>query len=202
MNSKKTIVLASGNTGKITEFSRLLGTIGYEVKPQSDFGVTEIPETGLTFVENAILKARNASKQTGLPALADDSGIEVDALLGAPGIYSARFAGEGCSDNDNNEKLLSKLKGIDATKRTARYQCLLVFVKHELDPTPIIAQGAWEGSIVEKATGEGGFGYDPLFWVASHNCTSAQLDPSVKNSMSHRAIASQKLLHKMKALKV
>lgn len=199
MNDKKrTIVLASGNKGKLTEFSRLLADCGYEVKAQKELNVEEVPETGLSFVENAIIKARNASAQTGLPALSDDSGIEVDSLKGSPGIYSARFAGENCSDDDNNALLLKKLKGLPKEKRHARYQCILVFMRHANDPTPIIAQGSWEGIIAENPEGDGGFGYDPLFWLPSHQCTSAQLEKTVKNSISHRAIATQQLIQKIK----
>ena len=198
MTHKQTIVLASGNTGKLKEFSRLLDDCGYTVKAQSEFSVTEVPETGLSFVENAIIKARNAAKQTGLPALSDDSGIEVDALNGEPGIYSARFAGNACNDEDNNNKLLKKLTGLPKEKRSARYQCVLVFMQHEKDPTPLIAQGSWEGHITEIPSGEGGFGYDPLFWVPTHNCTSAQLEKSVKNNISHRAVATRELITRIK----
>lgn len=188
------IVLASNNSGKLKEFSNMLAGCGFDVRPQSEFDIESVEETGLSFVENAILKARHAAKESGLPALADDSGIEVDALNGQPGIYSARFAGESCSDLENNEKLLRELEGLPPERRGARYQCVLVFMRHALDPTPIIAQGAWEGSILEAPRGNGGFGYDPLFWVASHNCASAELDKSEKNRISHRAIAMAALL--------
>lgn len=197
MNTKK-IVLASSNQGKLVEFQLLLKNPGFAVVPQSEFSVPDIEETGLTFVENAILKARNACQHSGLPALADDSGIEVDALNGAPGIYSARFSGAEATDTRNNEKLLEDLKGLPKAQRSARYQCLLVYMEHANDPTPIICQGSWEGHILEKPIGTNGFGYDPLFFVPTHNCSSAQLSKDVKNSISHRAIAMQKLLRKLK----
>ncbi len=190
----QTIVLASGNPGKLREFQSLLGNLGYDIRPQSEFNVDNAEETGLTFVENAILKARHACKATGHAAISDDSGIEVDALNGAPGIYSARFSGENADDAANNEKLLADLEGLPTEQRTARYQCVLVYMAHALDPTPIIAQGSWEGTILEAPLGENGFGYDPLFWVPTHNCSSAQLSKETKNGMSHRAIAMKKLI--------
>ncbi len=190
----KKVVLASGNPGKLKEFQILLNDCGFDVKPQSDFSVPEAEETGLSFVENAILKARNASAHTGLPAIADDSGMEVDALNGEPGIYSARFAGPEANDELNNQKLLNALQDIRDDQRTARYQCILVFMRHAKDPTPIISQGAWEGSILKKPIGENGFGYDPLFWVPTHNMSSAQLDKAEKNAISHRAVAMKQLL--------
>ncbi len=191
------LVLASGNAGKIREFSQLLAPLGFDVIPQSELGVNSVPETGLTFVENAIIKARHAAKETGLPALADDSGIAVDALGGNPGIYSARFAGENASDTDNNAKLLKDLENIPQSERTARYHCLLVFMRHSDDPTPIICDETWEGSILTEPRGEGGFGYDPLFWVSEKNCASAELDKSVKNALSHRGKAMRALLEKL-----
>lgn len=191
------VVLASGNAGKLREFNIMLNDCGFDVRAQSEFDVTEVPETGLTFVENAIIKARNACQQTGLPAIADDSGIEVDALNGAPGIYSARFAGPDCKDSDNNAKLLVDLANTPAEERTARYQCVLVFMLHPLDPTPIIAQGSWEGTILDAPRGSEGFGYDPLFWVHSHQCASAELSKDVKNTISHRAKAMAMLLEKL-----
>jgi len=190
----KKIVLASNNKGKVREFNQLLADLDYEVIPQAELGVEEIEETGLTFVENSILKARNASKITGLPAIADDSGIEVDALKGAPGIYSARFAGENASDQENLDKLLQTLKDVPDEQRTARFQCLLVFMQHDLDPTPMIFQGTWEGHILHAPQGENGFGYDPVFFVPGENCSSAQLPSEVKNRLSHRGQALQKLL--------
>ena len=162
--------------------------------PQSDFDVPEIEETGLTFVENAILKARNAAKYTGLPAIADDSGLEVDALRGAPGIYSARYAGPGTDDTKNLQKVLQELEGLPEAERTARFQCLLVYMEHDLDPTPIICQGTWEGRITNEPAGENGFGYDPVFFVPEQGCTSAQLSAEEKNRLSHRGQALQSLL--------
>lgn len=192
------LVLASGNAGKLREFNNLLSGLGFTVKPQSEFNVPEAIEDGLTFVENAIIKARNACKHTGLPALADDSGIEVDALQGAPGIYSARFAGSNANDEANNQKLLDDLKGISADKRTARYQCVLVYMRHEKDPTPIICQASWEGIILEAPQGDGGFGYDPLFWLPEYQMASAQLPKDEKNRVSHRGKAMQLLLDALK----
>lgn len=197
----QTLVLASGNAGKLREFKSLLPGIGFDIKPQSEFGVSNAEETGLTFVENAIIKARHACQATGHAAISDDSGIEVDALNGAPGIYSARFSGADGNDEANNTKLLAELKGLPAEQRIARYQCVLVFMQHALDPTPIIAQGSWEGVILEKPIGENGFGYDPLFWVPTHECSSAQLSKETKNGMSHRAIAMKILIAQLQSLK-
>jgi len=195
----KKIVLASNNKGKLAEFKTILADCGFDVRPQSEFNVESVEETGLTFIENAILKARHAAEISGYPAIADDSGLEVDALNGAPGIYSARFAGEDAADNDNNNKLLSELKNTSEAERCARYQCVLAFMSHPLDPTPIIAQGSWEGRILTEPRGNGGFGYDPLFWVPSHGCASAELDKKVKNSISHRARAMAELLIKIRS---
>jgi XTP/dITP diphosphohydrolase len=190
----KTIVLASSNAGKVREFNQLLGGLQLEVVPQSRFNVADAEETGLTFVENAILKARNAAQHAHRPALADDSGLEVDALDGAPGIYSARYAGPGAGDRANLEKLLAMLAGVPDAQRTARFQCVLVYMRHALDPTPLICQGTWEGRILTEARGGGGFGYDPVFFVPSHGCSSAELPAEVKNALSHRGQALQKLL--------
>lgn len=188
------VVLASGNPGKLREFQQLLSGCGYDLLPQTDFALESAAETGLTFVENAIIKARHACAATELAALADDSGIEVDALNGQPGIYSARFAGEDASDQDNNRLLLERLQGVPTDKRTARYQCLLVYMRHAQDPTPLICQGSWEGRILEAPRGAGGFGYDPLFFVPSHQCSAAELTLEVKGTISHRARASAQLL--------
>lgn len=185
------IVIASGNKGKIREFQHIFTDFHIEVIPQTQFNVSNVAETGLTFVENAILKARHAAQQTQLPALADDSGIEVDALQGVPGLYSARFAGENASDEQNNTLLLEKLRDIPESQRTARFQCIIVFMRHALDATPLICQGTWEGYILTQARGENGFGYDPLFFVPTHQCSSAQLAPEVKNQISHRGQALQ-----------
>jgi XTP/dITP diphosphohydrolase len=188
------VVLASGNKGKLKEFNQLLSPLDIEVVPQSDFNVSSVEETGLTFIENAILKARHASEISGLPAIADDSGLEVDALKGAPGIYSARFSGENATDATNNQKLLEELKDTANEERTARFQCVLVYLKHPADPTPIVCQGSWEGSILREPRGEQGFGYDPLFWVPSKECSSAELDRDEKNIMSHRGKALRALI--------
>lgn len=191
------IVLASNNAGKVREINDLLKTFDINVVPQGDYDVDSVEETGLTFVENAILKARYAALKTGLPAIADDSGIEVDALNGAPGIYSARFSGEGATDKENNIKLLEDLKDVPEAERTARYQCVMVFMRHAADPTPIIASGSWEGIILNSPKGDGGFGYDPLFYVATHQCAAAQLSAELKNKLSHRSKALISLLHKL-----
>ena len=191
------VVLASGNKGKLNEFNKLLAPLDIEVLPQSEFNVSSIEETGLTFIENAILKARHASEISGLPAIADDSGLEVDALKGAPGIYSARYSGEDANDNANNQKLLGELSGVPAENRTARFQCVLVYLEHPADPTPIVCQGSWEGVILEAPAGEQGFGYDPLFWIPSKQCTSAELDRDEKNRLSHRGKALGKLISKL-----
>lgn len=195
---KQKWVLATGNQGKVKEMSELLNSFSIEVLPQSQFNVPDVPETGTTFVENAIIKARHAAKLTGLPAIADDSGLEVDFLNGQPGIYSSRFAGENATDQDNIDKLLNKLEGINPEQRKARFQCVLVYMRHELDPTPIICQGTWEGSITENQEGEYGFGYDPLFWVESEQTTSAQLSKQRKGQLSHRGKALEKLIELLK----
>ncbi|MCV6606304.1 MAG: RdgB/HAM1 family non-canonical purine NTP pyrophosphatase [Porticoccaceae bacterium] len=197
------VVLASGNAGKLNEFQHLLADCDIDVVPQSDFAVPEVEETGRTFVENAILKARCASHYAGLPAIADDSGLEVDHLKGAPGIYSARFSGHGESGEDatdtrNNQKLLELMQDVPEEQRTARFQCLLVYLRHPDDPTPIICQGTWEGRILFEPSGDNGFGYDPLFLVPEHNCASAELPKAVKNQISHRGKAMAELLTKLR----
>lgn len=191
LSQSQQIVLASGNAGKIREIQALLA--GHTIVPQSAFNVVECEETGLTFVENAILKARNAARQSQLPSIADDSGLVVDALDGAPGVFSARYAGVGASDQDNIEKLLRELQGVPDQQRSARFICVMVFMEHAGDPCPVIAQGVWEGRILAQAAGENGFGYDPVFWVPEHNCASAELTPAVKNSLSHRGKALRDL---------
>jgi XTP/dITP diphosphohydrolase len=190
----KHIVLASSNPGKVREINQMLAGLDLSVVPQSDFKVIDAEETGLTFIENALLKARNATRHTGLPAIADDSGIEVDYLNGAPGIYSARYAGKNASDEQNLRRLLDDLVGIPEAERTARFQCLIVYLRHEFDPTPIICQGTWEGRILLEARGANGFGYDPIFFVPTHNCSSAELPPEVKNKLSHRGQALRLLV--------
>jgi XTP/dITP diphosphohydrolase len=192
------IVLASNNAGKVREIGQLLSAQDIEVLPQSEFGIPEADETGLTFVENAILKARHAAHLASLPAVADDSGIEVDALNGAPGIYSARFAGIGASDNENLQKLLGELKDVPEPERTARFQCLMVYMRHDNDPTPIICQGTWEGRILIQPKGSAGFGYDPVFYVPTHDCASAELSPEEKNRLSHRGQAIRQLVAALK----
>jgi XTP/dITP diphosphohydrolase len=188
------IVLASNNPGKVKEFQELLRRADIELRPQADFNISEAEETGLSFVENAIIKARHASEQAQLPAIADDSGLEVDFLKGAPGIYSSRFAGEHASDADNNAKLLELLAELPMTQRSARFQCLLVYLRHPQDPTPMICQGTWEGHILTAAQGNNGFGYDPLFFVPEQQCSSAQLSAEDKNRLSHRGKAMKLLL--------
>ena len=194
------VVLASGNQGKLKELKQMLTGLNLEVLPQSEFQVVSVEEIGLTFVENALIKARHAAEISGLAAIADDSGIEVDALKGQPGIYSARFAGEGASDAENNQKLLSRLEGLSQDQRTARFHSVLVFMKHAEDPTPLICHGSWEGTILEASQGAQGFGYDPLFFVPSLNCTAAELSREEKNRVSHRAKAMAQLLAQLKDL--
>jgi XTP/dITP diphosphohydrolase len=189
----KKIILASNNIGKIKEFNAMLTGV-YAVISMNDMGVKEVPETGLTFVENALIKARNASEQSGLPALADDSGIVVDALNGEPGIYSARYAGNHGDDEANTQKILKNMKGVPDNQRSARFWCAIVFVKYANDPTPIIIQRGWEGEILHKKVGENGFGYDPIFYVPTHKKTSAELSAKQKNNISHRGRALQALL--------
>ncbi|GMR04055.1 MAG: XTP/dITP diphosphatase [Gammaproteobacteria bacterium] len=190
----KTLVLASQNPGKVREINQMLEALHFKVVPQSDFNVPEIEETGLTFVENAILKARNAARHAKLPAIADDSGLEVDALHGAPGIYSARYAGHGAGDEQNLRKLLTDLADVPEAKRGARFQCLMVYLRDESDPTPIICQGTWEGRILFEPKGKNGFGYDPIFFVPTHHCASAELPPEIKNQLSHRGQALRKMV--------
>ena len=195
----KQIVLATGNPGKVREINELLADQGVEVIPQSAFQVPEVEETGLTFVENAILKARNAATHTGLPAIADDSGLEVDALHGAPGIYSSRYAGGNASDRDNLEKLLADLADLSEDQRGARFQCVMVHLRHAQDPTPLICHGTWEGRILFAPRGSNGFGYDPVFYVPTHACSSAELPPELKNRLSHRGQALRKLIAALRA---
>ena len=188
------LVLASGNAGKVKEINNLLQANGIDVISQNEFAVPEAIEDGLSFVENAIKKARNACLHTGLPSIADDSGIEVDAINKAPGIYSARFSGDGATDEKNNIKLLKELEGVAESERTARYQCVMVYMKSADDPTPIITQGSLEGRILTTPRGDGGFGYDPLFWLEDKNCSAAELSLEEKNKISHRAIALQAMI--------
>lgn len=190
------IVLASGNQKKLNELVKILSPMGYNITPQSEHQVPEAEETGLTFIENAIIKARNACEHTGLPAISDDSGIEVDVLNGAPGIYSARFSGDQATDDSNNQLLVKKLQQAEPPY-TARYQCVIVFMRHAQDPTPIICHGTWEGEIQLTPAGSNGFGYDPYFYLVDHECTAAELNDNIKNSISHRAVALKQLMQRL-----
>jgi XTP/dITP diphosphohydrolase len=190
-DDNQVVVLASGNAGKLRELDKVLAPLDVSLQPQAQFNVPDAEETGLSFVENAIIKARAAALHTGLPAIADDSGIEVDYLNGGPGIYSARYSGAG--DEANNVLLLQELGEIPEEQRSARFQCVLVYMRHALDPVPLICQGSWEGFILSEPRGENGFGYDPLFYLPDYQCSSAQLAPGIKNRISHRAKASRLL---------
>jgi XTP/dITP diphosphohydrolase len=194
MNKK--IVLASNNAGKLKEFGQILLPLGIELLPQADLNIPDAPEPFFTFVENALTKARHASRLSGLPAIADDSGICVNALGGAPGVYSARYAGEPKSDDNNNRKLVDALRGIE--DRSAYYYCVLVYVRSEHDPQPVIADGRWQGQIIDQARGSEGFGYDPYFYLPEFDKTVAELNSAQKNSLSHRAQALQELLKKLR----
>ena len=194
-NDQRVVVLASGNPGKLRELGKILAPLSVTLTSQAEFDVPEVEENGLSFVENAIIKARAACEHTGLPAIADDSGLEVDYLNGAPGIHSARYSGAG--DAANNAKLLQELGNIPPPQRSARFQCVLVYMRHALDPTPLVCQASWEGRILTEPRGENGFGYDPLFFVPEYQCSSAELAPEVKNRVSHRAKASAALFEAM-----
>jgi XTP/dITP diphosphohydrolase len=193
----KKIVLASSNQGKLREIQQVLKRLNLQLLPQSEFDISDADETGLSFIENAIIKARHASTMSSLPALADDSGLEVDALQGRPGIYSSRYAGEIATDADNIQKLLHDMEGVDPQRRSARFQCVLAFMRYPEDPTPLIAQGSWDGFILEETRGQKGFGYDPVFYIPEHQCTAAELDPEIKNQHSHRARALAQLVKLM-----
>ncbi len=186
------IVLATGNAGKLKEIRDIFSGVDVDIVAQSEFDTPEAIEDGLSFVENAILKARNAAAHTGLPALSDDSGIEVDALNGEPGIHSARYAG---NDESNIQRLLRELDGVPEDRRTARFQCVMVYLRHAKDPVPVITQGVWEGKILEAVQGEGGFGYDPVFYVPERDCSAAELSAEDKNSLSHRGKALRQMLN-------
>ncbi|MDF2867672.1 MAG: non-canonical purine pyrophosphatase [Gammaproteobacteria bacterium] len=192
------IILATNNLGKTAEFQQLLMPFNWQVIPQTEFNLASVEETGLTFIENAIIKARYAAEKTGLAALADDSGLEVDALNGAPGIYSARYAGEQVDFLANCQKLLTELTNTPFEQRTARFHCVLAYLKHPEDPAPVVCHGSWEGIILTEMRGTHGFGYDPLFYVPSHGCSAAELDPAVKNGISHRAKAFATLVQQLK----
>lgn len=191
------IILASNNLHKLKEFQQIFAVTEFKLIPQSDFPVPEVEETGLTFVENAILKARNACHHTNLPAIADDSGLCVDALNGAPGIHSARFAGSDSTQQQKIDALLNALKDVPKEERTARYHCVLVFLRNEFDPAPIIACRSWEGEILTAPRGDKGFGYDPVFFVPEFNCTAAELAMDKKNALSHRGKALKLLLENL-----
>lgn len=191
------LVLASGNKGKLREMTAMLKPLGWEVRPQSDWDVPDAVEDGLSFVENALIKARHAARLTGHAALGDDSGLAVDFLGGAPGIYSARYAGEGAGDRANNAKLLTALADVPEVKRGAHFYCAMALVRNAEDPAPMIAIGRWDGRILEAPQGEEGFGYDPLFWVPGQACSSAQLSPEVKNRFSHRGLALRLLVEQI-----
>ncbi|VEB95473.1 dITP/XTP pyrophosphatase [Cedecea lapagei] len=192
------VVLATGNAGKVRELADLLADFGLDVVAQTALNVESVEETGLTFIENAIIKARHAAKVTGLPALADDSGLAVDALGGAPGIYSARYAGEDASDQQNLEKLLQALKEVPDDKRQAQFHCVLVYMRHAEDPTPLVFHGSWPGVITHEPAGQGGFGYDPIFYVPSEGKTAAELTRDEKSAISHRGQALKLLLEAMR----
>lgn len=192
------VVLATGNAGKVRELADLLAAFGLDIVAQTELGVTSAEETGLTFIENAILKARHAAAITGLPAIADDSGLAVDALGGAPGIYSARYAGEDASDLQNLNKLLTALETVPEGKRQAQFHCVLVYLRHAEDPTPLVFHGSWEGEITCSAAGEGGFGYDPIFYVPALGKTAAELSREEKRAVSHRGKALTLLLDAMR----
>lgn len=194
----KKVLVASNNLGKIREIGGILAELDIVVVGQKALAIGEVQETGMTFIENALIKARHAAQQSGLPALADDSGLEVDALGGRPGVYSARFAGENATDADNNRHLLESLKDHDASALTARYRCVMVYLRHPEDPSPVIGQGIWEGEIVREPRGHGGFGYDPYFWVPETGCTVAEMDEALKNRMSHRGAALRALLDSLR----
>lgn len=193
------LVLATGNKGKVAELSQLLAPLQLSVVPQTELGVTDADETGLTFIENALIKARHAALVTGLPAIADDSGLAVDALAGAPGIYSARYAGEAASDQANIDKLLAAMAQVPDGKRGAQFHCVLVYLRHAEDPTPLVCHGIWHGVITHQAAGSGGFGYDPVFYVASEGCTSAELSRERKQQLSHRGKALTQLMAQIAA---
>ena len=197
MKPIKDLVLASGNAGKIIELQQMLGGLGINIIPQQQLDIEDVEETGLSFVENAILKARHASQQSGLPAIADDSGLEVDCLSGAPGIYSARFSGPQATDQSNVDMLLEKLRDVPGPERSARYQSVIVVMRHATDPTPIICHGSWEGQIAYEEKGSNGFGYDPIFLVKELGCHAAELDKTTKNRLSHRGKAIAELLQQL-----
>ena len=197
----KKIVLATNNLNKVREINELFQESIYKIIPQSEFKVTEVEETGKTFTENALIKARNAAKYTDLPVIADDSGIEVDALDGRPGIFSARYSGIGATDKDNLTKLIKDINHIDRKNCQAKFICAMVYIAYENDPNPIIVEGIWKGYVITKPRGVNGFGYDPIFYVPEYECTSAELDKKKKNQLSHRGQAIRKLTKKLNEIK-
>ena len=197
----KKIVLATNNLNKVREINELFQESIYKIIPQSEFKVTEVEETGKTFIENALIKARNAAKYTDLPVIADDSGIEVDALDGRPGIFSARYSGIGATEKDNLTKLIKDIKHIDRKNCQAKFICAMVYIANENDPNPIIVEGIWKGYVITKPRGVNGFGYDPIFYVPEYECTSAELDRKKKNQLSHRGQAIRKLTKKLNEIK-
>jgi XTP/dITP diphosphohydrolase len=194
---RRTLVLASGNAGKLRELGAMLRPLRWSVRPQSDWALEEAVETGLSFIENALIKARHAARLTGLPALGDDSGLVVDALDGEPGIYSSRYAGASADDASNNCKLLDALAGVGASGRGAHFYCAMALMRHAGDPAPLLATGQWDGRILEAPAGSDGFGYDPLFWVPGEGCSAAQLPAGLKNRLSHRSRALAVLLQQL-----
>ena len=194
---KEKIVLASGNLDKVREINALLSNTSYEIVPQSKFNVVEADETGTTFLENALIKARNAAQHTKYPVIADDSGIEVDALNGKPGIFSSRYAGSNASDRDNLNKLIEDIKPLDKKARHARFICSMVFLENMNEKDPIVVEGVWEGYVVANPRGKNGFGYDPIFYIPSLSCTSAELSDDKKNELSHRGQALRLLIKKI-----
>ncbi len=193
------LVIATGNPGKLREFRALLHDLPFDIRAQSEFGIAPAEETGSTFLENALIKARHAAQLAHAAAIADDSGLEVDALGGAPGIFSARYAGVGADDAANNAKLMNALHGMPKESRRARYRCALVFVSGPFDSNPVTAEGVWEGELLEAPRGLGGFGYDPYFWLADLSLTAAELDPAEKNRRSHRGAALRRLRERLLA---
>jgi len=196
--ARQNVVLATGNAGKVSELAELLRDFGLTITAQTELGVGSVEETGLTFIENALIKARHAARVTGLPAIADDSGLAVDALQGAPGIYSARYAGETASDTDNLNKLLTAMQDVPDTQRQAAFHCVLVYLTHADDPTPIVCYGRWPGMIAREPSGQGGFGYDPIFYLPEQRKSAAEMSKVEKSALSHRGQALQQLMEALR----
>jgi XTP/dITP diphosphohydrolase len=201
MSGRPALVLASGNPGKLRELQAILQPLGWQIHAQSEWDIEEAEENGLSFIENALIKARHASSHCGMPALADDSGLVVDALQGAPGIHSARYAGKNANDAGNNLKLLQALSEVPEAERSAYFYCAMVFVRHAADPAPVISLAQWQGRILSAPRGQGGFGYDPLFWLDDHQCSSAELAPADKNRLSHRGRALAAMVEALRDVK-